>query len=118
MAKILTKLPGFIGQGRNATMPFETWNCLITDGVVDNIVQHTNQYILIIQPKFSRKSDAKLTDKIENKMFIDLSCLAGALRSNMHSLKVLWRTEEGRVEKFCVMVNQRQFKFLIRCIFE
>jgi len=67
MTKILTKWPGLTGQGRNATMPFETWNCLITDEVVDNIVQHTNQYILIIHSNFSHKSDAKLTDKIEIK---------------------------------------------------
>jgi hypothetical protein len=59
MAKILTKLPGFIGEGRNATMPFETWKCLITE-VVHNIFQHADQYILIIQPNFSHESDAKL----------------------------------------------------------
>jgi hypothetical protein len=114
----VTKLPGFIGQGRNATTPFEKWNCLITEEVVDNIVQHSNQYILIIQRNFSHEGNAKLTDKIENKTFIDLFCLAGALRSNMQSLEKLWGTEEGRIEKFCVMVYQRHFKFLIRCILE
>jgi hypothetical protein len=118
MAKFLTKLFGFIGQERNATMPFETWNCLITDRVVDNIVQHTNQYILITQPNFSHESDAKLIDKIENKTFIDLFCLAGALRSNMQSLKELWGIEEGKIKKFRLMVNQRHFKLLIRCVLE
>jgi hypothetical protein len=29
----------------------------------DKIVQHTNQYILIVQPNFCHDSDAKLTDK-------------------------------------------------------
>ena len=28
-------------------MLFETWNYLITDEILDNIVQHTNQYIPI-----------------------------------------------------------------------
>jgi hypothetical protein len=44
---ILTKLPGVTGQARNATTSFEAWNCLITDEILDNIVQHTNQYILL-----------------------------------------------------------------------
>jgi hypothetical protein len=43
---------------------------LITDEMLDNIVQHTIQYILI-QPNFSRASDAKLTDKFIQK----LSCV-------------------------------------------
>jgi len=30
-------------------MPLEKCNCLITDDFFDNIVQHTNQYILEIQ---------------------------------------------------------------------
>jgi len=36
----------------------------------------------------------------------------------MQSLKELWRTEEGRIEKFRIMVNQRKFKFIIRCTLE
>jgi len=60
---ILTKLFGVIGRARKATTPFEAWNYLITDGIFYNIAQHTNQYILIIQPNFSRAGDTKPTDK-------------------------------------------------------
>jgi len=49
-AKISTKLPGVISQERKATTPFEAWNYLITDDILDNIVQHKNQYILIRLP--------------------------------------------------------------------
>jgi hypothetical protein len=42
---ILTQLLEVIGQARNATTPFEAWKCLITDEILYNIVQHTNQYI-------------------------------------------------------------------------
>jgi len=55
---ILTKLPGVMGHVRDATRPFEAWSCLITNEILDNIAQHTNQYILSIQPKCSRESDA------------------------------------------------------------
>jgi hypothetical protein len=39
---VLTKLPELIRQARKATVPFEAWNCLITNDILDNIVQHTN----------------------------------------------------------------------------
>jgi hypothetical protein len=60
------KLPGVIGQERKAITPFEARNYPFTGGILGNNVQHTNRYILI-QPNFSRSSDAKLTDKIEMK---------------------------------------------------
>jgi len=65
-----------------------------------------------------RKSDAKLTDKIETKAFIILLCLAEVLWSNKHSLEELWGTDSNGIETFCLVMNQRCFKFLIRCILE
>lgn len=55
---VLTKLPGVISHAKKATTPFEARNYLITDTIRDDVVQHTNQYI--IQPEFSCVSDAKL----------------------------------------------------------
>jgi hypothetical protein len=49
--------------------------------MLDKTVQPTNQYI-IIQPNFSRESDAKLIGKIEIKDFIGLLRLAEALGTN------------------------------------
>jgi len=60
---ILTKWHGVVGQSREASSPFEAWKCLVTDGILDNIVQHTNQYFLIIRPNFSRESDSILVGK-------------------------------------------------------
>ena len=112
----MAKLPGVIGQARNTTTPLEAWNCLITDEISDNIVHHTNQYILIIQPNFIREIDAKLTDKTELKAFIGLLYLAGALRSNKQSLEELWGADGDGVETLRLLMKQRSFKFLIRCI--
>jgi hypothetical protein len=44
LQNILRKLPGVIGQARKTTTPFEARICLNTDKILDNIVQHTNQY--------------------------------------------------------------------------
>jgi len=65
---ILTNLPRVIGQARKAATPAETWNCLITGEILDSIVQHTNQYIFIIQTNFSCERNATLTGKIEIKL--------------------------------------------------
>src|SRR5215470_698562 len=97
-------------------MPFEAWNYLIADEILDNIVQHTNQYILVIQANLSCERDAKLTDKIEIETFIGLLYLGRALRSNRQSLEELLGTDRDGIEKFCLMMNQRWFKFPIRCI--
>ena len=50
------------GQGRKPTRTLEAWKYLITDWILDNILQHTNQYIIIIQPNFSRESEDKLSE--------------------------------------------------------
>jgi hypothetical protein len=63
---ILTKLPGFTGHAQNANTPFEAWNCLIADEILDNIVQHTNQYI-IIQPHSAAKEMPDTQTKLKPK---------------------------------------------------
>jgi len=115
---ILTKLSGVTGPARNTTMSYKAWNSITTDKILANIVQHTNQYILISEPKFSSERDAKLTDKIKIKAFIHLLCLAGVLRSNNQKLDELWGTDFDGIQKFCLVINHRCFKFLIICILE
>jgi hypothetical protein len=90
---VLTKLPRVISQARKVATPFEAWNYLITDAIRDDIVHHTNQYI--IQPNFSSASDAKLTDETKIKAFIGLLCLAGGLRNKkvLKDCGVLMETE-------------------------
>jgi hypothetical protein len=90
----------------------------ITYEILDNIFQHTNQYILIIQPNFSRERDAIHTEKIEVKTFIGFLCLAGAFRSKAQSLEELWGTDGDDIEKFRLVMSQRHFKTQIKCILE
>jgi len=58
------------------------------------------------------------TDKAEMKVYISLLCLDEALWSNKHSLEELWGTDRDGIETFCLVMSQRCFKFLIRCILE
>jgi hypothetical protein len=82
------KIPWIVSQARKAAKLLDAWNYIIRDEILDNIVQHVNQDILI-QPNFSSDSDAKLAVKIDIKAFISLQCFAGALRNNNQSLKEL-----------------------------
>jgi hypothetical protein len=76
----------------------------------------TDQCIALIQPNFSRERDIRLTDKTEMKALIGLLCVPGELRCNRQSLEELWGTDADGIEKFRLLMNQRCFKFLIRCI--
>lgn len=115
---ILTKLPGVIGQARNATTPFEAWSGLSVNEILDNIWQHTNQYILNIQPNFGHERDSKLTNKSEMNAFTGLLRLGGELRINKQSVEELWGTDGDGTENFRGVMNYRRLKFLVRCILE
>ena len=96
----MAKYPVVTGQARNATKPFEAWNCPITDEILYNTVQHTNQHIPIIHPNSSHERDAELRSKTEMKALISLLYLAGVLWSNKLSLEELWSTGRDGAEKF------------------
>jgi hypothetical protein len=106
------------GQVRKAITPFQTWNSLITDEILDNTIQHRNSYSLIIQANNSHKNDNKHIDKIEINGFIGLLSLGGVFQSNKKSLEELWRTDGDGIEKFCLVMNHSCFKFLILCFLE
>ena len=82
----------------------------ITGEVLDNIFQHTNHSIFIIQTNFSRERDVKLTDKSEIKSFIGLLFLAGELRRNKQSLDELWGIDGDGSENIRLLMCQRRFK--------
>jgi hypothetical protein len=88
------------------------------DEIKDNIFQHTNRYILIIQSTFSHDSDARLTDKIEINAFIGLLCLAGVLRSKKQSPEELSGSDGEGTEKIHLLMKQRHFKIPIKCILD
>jgi hypothetical protein len=108
---------GVFRQAKKATMPFDAWKYLITGEISDNIFRHSKLHILI-QPNFSRASDAKLREQIEIKAFFCLLYLAGALRINKEILEELYSTDWDGIEISGLVMNQRCFRFLIRYILE
>ncbi|KAL3278237.1 hypothetical protein HHI36_013575 [Cryptolaemus montrouzieri] len=74
---ITKRLPGVIGEAKTARTPLECWSQLVSDEILEIIVQSTNQYIDSIKSSFSRARDATPTDLIELKAFIGLLFLIG-----------------------------------------
>jgi hypothetical protein len=66
--------------------------------ILGNIVHHTSQFISVIQPNFSPESSAELTNKTAIKAFVEVMCLAGALRRN--NLEEFWGAKENGTERF------------------
>lgn len=113
---LLTKLPGVIGAARSAKTELESWKCFICDDILEILVRYTNKYIISIQSKFNRERDAKTTDLIEMKAFIGLLYFAGLYKSNRQNLDDLWSSDGMGVELFRLVMSERRFRFLIRCL--
>jgi hypothetical protein len=80
------KLGPVIGVAKTSITVFEARYCFIAGEALDNIVQHTEQHIFIVQHNVSRANGAKLTDEIYIKVFVVLLCLVGTLQNNKQSL--------------------------------
>ena len=114
---ILTKLLGVFGVAIKATTSFEAWYCFIAGEFLYNIIRHTEQQIFIIEHYVSRASDDQLTRDTEVESFIVLLCLAGAFRNKKQSVRI-GVTNGYDVGNFRFGINQRPFKFLIKCFQE
>jgi hypothetical protein len=66
--------------------------------------------LFVIQPNFSHESGAELTDKTAIKAFIEVMCLAGALRIN--NLEEFLCAKGNGTEKFRLIMNQVHFMTL------
>ncbi|KAG5874032.1 hypothetical protein JTB14_032008 [Gonioctena quinquepunctata] len=87
---ILMHLPGVVGDAKQANGIYETWNILIDDKMLGNIVECTNKYIQSIKVNFGRPRDAKIPDIVEIRAVIGLLYLAGVYHANGLSLDELW----------------------------
>ena len=113
---ICTHLPGVIGNAKNAKTPYECWNNIFNDNIIEMIVTYTNIYIDSVKDRFVRQRDIKSTDIIEVKAFIGLLYLAGVYRANRMSLEDLWGKEGDGIEKFSLVMSLKRFKTLICCL--
>nr|XP_023011791.1 piggyBac transposable element-derived protein 4-like [Leptinotarsa decemlineata] len=113
---ILVRLPGVIGNARQARGCLEIWQFLFDDTILNLIVTYTNQHKMSVQVNFSRDRDARTTDLTEIKSFIGLLYLVGLYKGGRLNSEELWDTEGNGVEIFRLTMGLKRFRFLFRSI--
>lgn len=113
---IVTKLPGNIGEAKNILTPSESWELLINEKMIRNVVNCTNIYITSISDNFERERDARLTTIIEVRAFIGLLYFCGVHKSSHVNVRDLWATDGTGLEVFHKTMSYKRFLFLLRCL--
>ncbi|XP_071051718.1 piggyBac transposable element-derived protein 4-like [Onthophagus taurus] len=110
---LVTHLPGPKGKAKDATTPFEGWNCMISDNMINHIVRYTNIYIDLSRGKFVRERDAAPTDQREMKALFGLLYYAGVLKSGRLNTLELWEKHGSGVDIFPAVMSRKRFLFLL-----
>lgn len=113
---IITHLPGVKPEAKTARTPFETWNLLITDQIIEEIVRCTNIYLSGIRKSFSRPRDVMDTDAEEIQAIFGILYMAGTLKSRHTNLNDLWATDATAPEFFRLVMSKNRFYLLLRSL--
>ncbi|KAG5865745.1 hypothetical protein JTB14_024140 [Gonioctena quinquepunctata] len=113
---LITKLAGVKPRAKNARSVCETWNMIITDQMIEDIVTFTNIYLQRIRNKYSRRRDVLDTDFDEIRAMFGILYMAGVLESNHTSLADLWNTDSTAPEFFRMVMSKDRFYLLLRAL--
>ncbi|KAK9719494.1 Transposase IS4 [Popillia japonica] len=137
---IFTGKPGPKGAAKNAVSVVDTWSLMISEEILQLIVQHTNIYIHTQMDRFSRERDARETNISEIKALIGLLYHAGTLKSaklntqgeikaligllyhagTLKSAKLntqdLWAKDGSGIDIFIATMSRKRFLFLLKCL--
>ncbi|XP_054709139.1 piggyBac transposable element-derived protein 4-like [Uloborus diversus] len=113
---VILKLPGNIGDAKKVSSVLDSWQLLIDDSILLNIVACTNKFIETIAHNFDRDRDAKETSIIEIKALIGLLYFGGLHKSSHVNVKDLWATDGTGLDIFHRTMSQKRFLFLLRCL--
>ncbi|KAG5870376.1 hypothetical protein JTB14_016143 [Gonioctena quinquepunctata] len=113
---LITKVPGVKPHAINARSVYETWNMIITDQMIEDIVTFTNIYLQSIRNKYSRPRDVLDTDFDEMRAMFGISYMAGVLKSNHTSLADSWNTDSTAPEFFRMVMSKNRFYLLLRAL--
>lgn len=113
---IFTGKPGPKGTVKNAVSVVDTWSVMITEEILQLIVQYTNIYIQTQKDRFSRERDARETNIGEIKALIGLLYHAGTLKSAKLNTKDLWAKDGSGIDIFIATMCRKRFLFLLKCL--
>ncbi|XP_011158231.2 piggyBac transposable element-derived protein 4 [Solenopsis invicta] len=107
------------GDALTVQTPFQTWNLLFSEEILNIILSYTNNEIVRVIQKMKdtkRHIDSyhKPTDLVELKSFIGLLYLAGMHKMNYSTRKALWSL--NNIPLFRLTMAENRFTFLITCL--
>jgi len=124
---ICTVLPGLKGPAKQnpPSTPLEAWRLLFSDGMIDQLLRHTNSKIEKMQQKYSKfkrrrnsrsefsASFINKTDKNEIEAFIGLLYFLGIFKSGHEDIRSLWASDGTGRDIFRCTMSLARFSFLL-----
>ncbi|KAG5880022.1 hypothetical protein JTB14_032197 [Gonioctena quinquepunctata] len=116
---IIFQLPWLNGPAANnlPTTPYGAWSLLVTENILDMIVEHTNRKITDESHKYGGISTfVDHTDRVEMKALLGLLYLSGIFKSAHEDAENSWATDGTGRDIFRLTMSLRRFLFLLTVI--
>lgn len=116
---IITHLPGLKGPALNnkPTQPVEAWNLLFTEGMLQNILESTNEKITELSANYGPTCTyVNHLSHTELRAFLGLLLLSGIMKSNHEDVDSLFATDGTGREIFRATMSKERFLFLLLAI--
>ncbi|KAF2887619.1 hypothetical protein ILUMI_18554 [Ignelater luminosus] len=127
---IISVLPGLRGPAcqNQSSSPLESWQLLLPDSVLEEIVNFANKKVATARGKYKRfkrscssrtlltPTFVKDTDLLEIKAFLDLLYLQGFYKSRHEDMRSLWATKGKGRPIFRATMSLARFSFLLSCL--
>lgn len=94
----------------------ESFQIIFTNDIIDDIVRHTNAYVLSIQLQYARERDAKFVTKCEMMAFIGLLILSSVKKVNHTHFLELWTADGTGMDIFRACMSYKRFLIILRVI--
>lgn len=111
---IVTEQPGVKGEAKFLKEAGDIWKLFFSYTVIHQIVQYTNDQLLLLRPKYTRERDCTPTDDIEIQAFLGLLLFAGVKRNGRLNAKDFFKTDGSPPEIFRLVMSKN--RFYLRCV--
>ena len=107
--------PHSIGEAMNAKTALEAWTLLLSDSLLEKVVQHTNEEIDAKLEKVIVQWYQDHTSLMEIKALLGIFYLCGIFKASKCNPEDLWSEKSGLIQ-FRATMSLNRFKFLVSCL--
>lgn len=111
-------ISGCAGSADGLQTPVQAWSCLITESIIDIIIESTNEYIEKNHPAVGITGDMNenLTSRSEIKALFGILYLSGIMRPAFYHSSELWWGDGCGLSVVQMAMTLDRFRFLLKCI--